>query len=148
MSWSYSGDPSESAMDAVRFTIADTLAENAYVTDEEILWALSQSEQNVSAASVIVARALSAQFSTLSDEEIGPLKFKYAERAKNYEKIANRLESSSSSSQQNLSGLYGGGIEVSDKLQNQYDTSLVQPRLFRDQFKPVNVTELDPRDSG
>ena len=145
MSWSYSGDPADSAMDAVRFTIADTLVDNSYVTDEEILWALGQSDQNVSAASAIVARALSAQFSTLSDEEIGPLKFKYAERAKNYEKIATRLESQSASSQTNLSGIYGGGINVADKLQNAQDTSLVQPRLYRDQFKPINTVDVDTR---
>ena len=144
MSWSYSGDPSESALDAVRFTIADTKSEDAYVTDEEIAWALSQTGQNISAASAIIARALSAQFSTLSDEEIGPLKFKYAERAKNYEKIATRLESQSASSQVNLSGIYGGGINVADKLQNKQDTSLVQPRFYRDEFKPVDVVNLDP----
>lgn len=144
MAWTYTGNPASSAKDAVRFTIADTKSEDAYVTDEEILWALSQTGQNISAASAIIARALSAQFSTLSDEEIGPLKFKYAERAKNYEKIATRLESQSASSQVNLSGVYGGGIEVADKLQNQQDTSLVQPRFYRDEFKPVDVVNIDP----
>jgi hypothetical protein len=147
MSWTYTGNPASSAKDAVRFTIADTLVENSYVTDEEIAWALAQSGNNVPSASAIIARALSAQFSTLSDEEIGPLKFKYAERAKNYEKIATRLESQSTSSQVNLSGIYGGGINVADKLQNEQDSSLVQPRLFRDQFKPVNVVDVDTRNS-
>lgn len=126
MSWTYSGDPNESTKDAVRFLVADTKVDDSFVTDEEISWALTQSNDDVYAATVIVAKALSAQFSTLADEEIGPLKFKYAERAKNYEKIASRYDNDSSKAIA-LTGIYCGGISVSEKEESRFDTSLVQP---------------------
>jgi len=130
MAWTYSGNPSNSSKDAVRFLIADTKVEDSFVTDEEIEWSLVQSNTNIYGAAAIVARALSAQFSTLADEEIGPLRFKYAERAKNYEKVAIRFENSSSK-QQSLSGVYAGGIDVADKDSQEADSSLVQPSLFK-----------------
>jgi hypothetical protein len=126
MSWSYSGDPSESNKDAVRFFVADTKSEEAFVTDEEVEWCLVQTSNDVYGATAMVARALSAYFSTLADEEIGPLKFKYAERAKNYDRLVSKYEKLVSSHTQ-LSGISCGGIDISDKLSNRADSSLVQP---------------------
>jgi hypothetical protein len=144
MSWTYSGDPSKTLKDAVRFTVADTKSDDGYVTDEEINWALSQCGQSVPTASALVARALSTQFATMSDEEIGPLKFKYAERSKNYALVADRLEGDANKATA-LTGIYGGGINLADKIQNEQDSSLVTPRLFRDQFKPMIVSSTDMR---
>lgn len=128
MAWTYSGNPASSPKDSVRFLIADTDADEAFVTDEEIAWSLSQVSQNIYQAASLVARSLSAKFSTLSDETIGPLQFKYAERAKNYEKTADRLEKQGSKST-SLTGIYCGGCDVSEKESNEYDTSLVQPEF-------------------
>lgn len=128
MAWTYSGDPSSSNKDAVRFLIADTDVSDSFVTDEEILWALSVSSDDINQAAAIVARALSAKFSTLSDETIGPLQFKYAERAKNYEKIAIRMEKTASNSI-SLNGIYCGGVDISEKEANESDSSLVQPEF-------------------
>jgi len=128
MAWTYSGNPASSSKDAVRFLVADTNTDDPFVTDEEITWALSQSSSNIYKAASLVARALSAKFSTLSDEVIGPLQFKYAERAKNYEKIAERLEKSESKSL-SLDGIYCGGVNVSDKESNAANSSIVQPEL-------------------
>lgn len=45
--WTYSGDPSASAKDAVRFLIADTDVDNQLLRDAEITWALAEHDQNV-----------------------------------------------------------------------------------------------------
>jgi len=128
MAWTYSGNPASSSKDSVRFLVADTNVDDAFVSDEEINWCLSQTFSNIYQAASLVARSLSAKFSTLSDETIGPLQFKYAERAKNYEKIAQRFEKSSYSTT-SLSGIYCGGIDVAEKASNSTDTSLVQPEF-------------------
>lgn len=122
MTWAYSGNPSASNKDAVRFLVADTKAEEAYVTDEEILWALLQNN-NIYAAAEIVSQAISAQFSTLADEEIGPLKFKYAERAKSYSAIAKRFGNLAATQQ--TMNIYCGGISKSDVALNDADTDRV-----------------------
>lgn len=128
MAWTYTGNPASSAKDSVRFLIADTNVDDSFVTDEEITWCLSQVSSNIYQAASLVARSLSAKFSTLSDEVIGPLQFKYAERAKNYENIAKRLEKTASNST-SLSGIYCGGVDVAEKESNAANTSLVQPEF-------------------
>lgn len=128
MAWTYSGNPASSTKDSVRFLVADTNVDDAFVTDEEINWCLSQTSSNIYQAASLVARSLSAKFSTLSDETIGPLQFKYAERAKNYEKIALRLDKTASNTT-SLSGIYCGGVDVAEKASNAADTSLVQPEF-------------------
>ena len=42
MTWNYSGDPSLSSRDAVRFLIGDTDPNDPLVTDEEIAYALGR----------------------------------------------------------------------------------------------------------
>ena len=140
MSWSYSGDPSESSVDAIRYLIADTKEEDSFVQNEEIEWALSQTNQNLYAAASIVANALFAQFSALSDEEIGPLKFKYTNRAKNYQLIALKFDKLSET-KECLVGIYGGGIDTIDKESNKLDPSLVQPMFSKgitDYINPID----------
>jgi hypothetical protein len=145
MSWTYTGNPLNSQKDAVRFLVADTKVEDSFVTDEEILWALQQSNNDTYLAVVVVARALSAQFSVLADEEIGPLKFKYAERAKNYAKIAAQYDNDNSKNVA-LSGMYSGGIDVADKEANRLDTSLVKPSFARNMmdFRGTSSLSLFP----
>lgn len=132
MAWTYSGDPSEDSLSAIRFLIGDTVSTEPLVSDEEIEWALSQKENNVYSATALVARALAARFATLADEEIGPLKFKYVERAKNYGKIAAGFEQREGKYQS--LNVFGGGIFVSDRDSNAANTSIVQPSLYKGQF--------------
>lgn len=56
MSWSYSGDPSESALDEVRFYCQDTDSNDQLITDEEIQFLIDQwtpvNESNLYVAAV------------------------------------------------------------------------------------------------
>ena len=42
MAWTYSGDPSSSARDAIRFLVGDTDTNDQLVTNEEIAWVNNQ----------------------------------------------------------------------------------------------------------
>ena len=57
MTWTYGNDPTNSSRDAVRYLVGDTDSNLAFVTDEEIAWALSQNSNNAYAAAAAVAAA-------------------------------------------------------------------------------------------
>lgn len=65
MTWSYSGDPSDSDLDAVRFYVQDTDANDQLITDEEIEFLIAQwspiYNSNLWIASM-AAEAISAKF--------------------------------------------------------------------------------------
>lgn len=76
---SYSGDPSTTTRDAVRFLIHDTDTANEMVRDAEIEWVLSKEpEPHLAAArlcSVIIARG--ANSSTVTSKSIGGFSVSY-----------------------------------------------------------------------
>lgn len=66
MSWSYSGDPSASDLDMVRWLIGDTDERNQEQSDEEIAAALTMGSTVIGAA-VLALDALIARYSHLVD---------------------------------------------------------------------------------
>jgi len=98
MTWSYSGNPSDSGKDAVRYLVGDVDADEAFVLDEEIDWALVQANDNIYAAAASVAFNLSVLFATKAEQtKIGPLTETYQTRSKRYAEIATRMEKRASS---------------------------------------------------
>jgi len=67
MTWTYSGDPSNSSKDAVRFTIGDTDDTDELVSDEEIAYLISI-HNGVGMAAVGAARAVAAKYSRKADQ--------------------------------------------------------------------------------
>jgi len=66
MSWTYSGDPSASDLDMVRWLIGDTDERNQEQSDEEITAALTMGSSVIGAA-VLALDALIARYSHLVD---------------------------------------------------------------------------------
>ncbi len=91
MSWSYTGIPGDSLKDEVRFITGDTDENFPLMQDEEILYALTQSEQDVLGASILMCRAIVAKFSKEVDYAIGPEKVSAGERHKYYASLLNQL---------------------------------------------------------
>lgn len=60
--WSYSGDPLNSTLDQVRFTIGDTDTEYPLLQDEEIEFLLSECSNNVLKASIRCCEAILAKW--------------------------------------------------------------------------------------
>lgn len=64
-SWTYSGNPSISAKDQVRFYLGDTDSANPEIMDEEILWAINLRGNNWG-ATALCALALATKYSRLT----------------------------------------------------------------------------------
>ena len=140
MSWTYSGDPSNSDADQVRFLIGDTLTADQLLSDEEIAWALTQGSAYNAAA--ICSRAISANFSRMADKAVDDLKINYSQKSKQYADLAINLESKES---HKALGVYGGGISVADKLSNELDTDRVSPSFTKGMTDESSTTDDELR---
>lgn len=123
MTWTYSGDPSSTDRDAVRFLVGDTDNTDQLFTDEEIAYALTQGDSYTAAARL--ARNLASKYARYSDESIGDLSISYSQRYKHFTEIAKQLELESSR------GVtpYAGGISVADKATVTADTDRIQTSI-------------------
>jgi len=121
MTWTYSGNPSLTTRDAVRFLVGDTDNVNQLVTDEEIAYALAQ-EGSAYIAAALIARGLAGKFSKYVDQSVGDLSISYSQRVTQYNDLAKRLEAQGSSS---LGIPFAGGISQADKTTREEDTDRV-----------------------
>lgn len=129
--WTYSGDPSDSPRDAVRFLVRDTDINDQKLSDEEIAWLLSQNGNNVYAAAeagaVEVATFFSGQART---KTVGALSITYEAKATEYRSLASMLRFKRAVGFGSAIVPYSGGISVSDKALQRADTDYDQP-FFR-----------------
>ncbi len=130
MSWSYSGDPSSSDKDAVRFLIGDTDTNNQLLQDEEINYLLT-TQGSVYAAAAEAAMSIAAKFARLADQTVGDLRISYSQRAEAYKALADSL---SRRGDLKFVEPYAGGISKSDKESVELDTDRVEPAFERGQF--------------
>lgn len=119
----YSGDPSSSDGDFVRFVLGDTESSTMQLTDEEIEAAL-RLYPNTDLAAAFLAENLAGRFARKVDKSVGDLSISYGNIAKNYIDMALRLRRSAS-----VDGAppYAGGISVSDKQSTESNTDRVAP---------------------
>lgn len=107
MTWSYSGNPADSAKDAVRFYCGDTDVNDPVMQDEEILFLLDATNQDPLRAAIKSCEQMLLKFSREVDYTIGPESVKASQRAEQYEKILARLKA-------DLIGGSGGPIWTGD----------------------------------
>lgn len=91
MAWTYSGDPGQSALDAVRFLIGDTDECEQLLQDGEIKWLLNQYNNGPMNAAIRACETIMSKFSRLMDENVGQVKLTYSQRAKAYRDMRNDL---------------------------------------------------------
>lgn len=122
MTWTYTGSPSTSSRDAVRFLMGDTDNTDPLVLDEEIAYALTL-EASSQLAAARVAETLAAKFSRFADQSVGDLSISYSQRVQQLMGIAKQLRSAGAIS----SGMpYAGGVSKADKIVNESNTDRVQ----------------------
>jgi len=90
MAWSYSGDPTSSQRDEVRFLIGDVDEGEPLLSDEEIGYLLSKTG-DVRRAAAQAARAIAARFSRQVDEAVGDIRLSLSKRAEQYWRLAAEL---------------------------------------------------------
>jgi hypothetical protein len=139
-SWSYSGNPANSTLDAVRFTIGDTDAACPQLQDEEITYAYNQIG-NVYGAAAMCCQVLATNMSRLADQSSGQSKLTYSQRATAYVKRAREFETIMVARGGALT--YAGGISIADRQRQEQDPDRSQP-----QFQIGMEDNLVPPPSG
>lgn len=107
--WTYSGNPAASSLDAVRAVIGDTDTSDQLLSDEEILWALS-SQGNVFSAGSLCCHMIIGS-GRLNDKRVGDLIIWKSQRASQLKQLAAEL-----TRQVAIGAIpYAGGISIADK---------------------------------
>lgn len=91
MAWTYSGDPSSSQRDSIRFVIGDTDVNDQLLTDAEIDYMIATYGVSRHAASES-ARAIAAKFARLMNRSIGGLSADFSAKYRQYLELADKLE--------------------------------------------------------
>ena len=82
MTWTYSGDPSANARDAIRFLIGDTDTTDQLLSDEEIAWVNTEASGTPTATTDLYDAAyrccltIAAKLARQADKQIGDLSVK------------------------------------------------------------------------
>jgi hypothetical protein len=90
MTFEYSGDPSSTTKDTVRFLIGDTNDQDQQLQDEEIDWLLLQ-HPNVFLAAALGAENIASQYARQTTKSVGGLSVSYGERQTHYSQLAAAL---------------------------------------------------------
>ena len=117
--WSYSGNPSASSLDQVRFLVGDTDGADQLLSDEEILWLIG-AEPTVYKAAAMACRSIVTS-GTLVDKRVGDFELKASMRADQYTDLAKSLERRSALS----ATPYAGGLTRSEHVVS--DTDATRP---------------------
>jgi hypothetical protein len=140
MAWSYNPanlDPNTPTgrINVVRLLVGDTDTLDKQVQDEEITFALSQTNNDVYSAGGWVARVIASQYSRRVDTELsGALSAKYSDLATQYNKLAENLEYQGKKAGGSI-GVLAGGITVSDVNAVRQNTNRIEGSFRRDRFR-------------
>lgn len=131
-------------MDAVRFLTGQTSTQDdILVYDEEILYSLSQRNQNAYAAASLVCQSLAARFAAQPEiESVGALGLTWGDRAQRMRERAIDLRG-----QIALAGVspYAGGISIADQQADRQDSDVVQmPFRIGMDDNPRSVRQASP----
>ena len=92
MTWSYSGNPLSSSVDAVRFYLQDVDEDNAMMSDEEILFLLS-TDLDPKLAAIAGIKTLILRYSTLADTVIGETSISYTQKVSDLSQLLKDMSS-------------------------------------------------------
>lgn len=140
MSWSYDPNTLNTTTDSgrvntVRLLVGDTDTTDQLVQNEEILFALTQTGNNVYYAAVWICRAIAAKFSRMVTTTLdGALSANYSDKAKQYNQLAVQVEAQGKKTSGKSLGVSAGGISVSAMGVANSDPDRVKPAFSVNQF--------------
>lgn len=127
MTWTYSGDPTASPTDAVRFEVGDTDTTRPLVQDEEIAYALSI-EGGVLWTAAYICLSLAARFARDVDRTMGRTGVSASQRALAYRTQAYSLRMRAAS----YAVPVAGGLTQTDRQNRAEDQEEVKPAFTRE----------------
>jgi hypothetical protein len=144
MAWNYSGDPSDSARDAIRLLIGDTDTSDQLLNDEEIAWVNTQASGSPTATTALhkaaaqCMRAIASKWTRLADQSVGDLKVSLSQKAESALVTARELDLQAAGNA-GVPVPFAGGISKADKETREADTNRVDPFFVTNQFP--NITD-------
>jgi hypothetical protein len=108
VTFSYSGNPGASDLDALRFLIGDTDSADAQLTDEELSYLLTQHDDSVRHAGLSACRRLIAKYSRCVDQRTGDIDVKYSQRVSQLRSLMVDIREGL------VPSVYAGGISKAD----------------------------------
>lgn len=134
--WSYSGDPSASQKDAVRFRIGDTESKDPLLTDAEIDY-LVATEGSTNEASIAGARAVLAKLTREVSTTEGKASKELQQRVEHYQNLVTQLIGQRG---KRVTGIFAGGMTISGKASVTSDSDRVKPAFTRDMHESPSVS--------
>ena len=141
MSWTYDatelGTSTEAErLNSVRLFVGDTDTTDQQVQNEEITFALSQTNNNVYSAASFTARLIASKYSRLVNTELdGMLMAEYSDLAKQYSKLSKDLDNLASEYGTPKLGVVGGGLTTTQIDAVRTLTTRVNPSFRMDRFR-------------
>ena len=139
MAWSYdptnlTTDTASGRLNTVRLLLGDTDSLDQQAQDEEVLFALSQSGNNVYSAASWLARTISSQYAREVDVQLdGSLSANYSDLSKQYKALAESLEYQAKKAGVAI-GVVAGGLTKSSIEAVRADTNRIEGSFRRDRF--------------
>jgi len=127
MAWSYSGDPSSSPLDAVRFEIGDTDESDALLQNEEIMYVLDEEMDSVLRAALRCCENIIARFSREVNKKIGPTSINASEAVQHYQQLADNIRRRL----QIKAMIYCGSLSLSEEEKDTRNKDLKKPIFKR-----------------
>lgn len=139
MSWSYNsadlGTTTDSGrLNSVRLLIGDTDTNNQIMQNEEIVFALAQTTNNVYYAGSWACHMIASKYSRLVDLKLEGSSSRYSELAKQYITMSDHLNDLGKRTNGRSLGVSAGGISITDMQVAQDDTDRVDPAFRTQQF--------------
>lgn len=119
MTWSYSGNPASSNMDAVRFEMGDTDSSDPLVQNEEINYALSK-ESGIYSAAARCLEAIARRFAREADNSLGPMRITASQKSKAFAEEAAKLRKKATA----YGSPYAGGLSKAEDSTDAADADL------------------------
>lgn len=143
--WSYSGDPSSSQRDAVRFKLGDIVAGDSLLTDAEVDFCVS-SEGSTNEAAIAAAKAVVAKYSRLVSTTDDKQSREYQQRVEHFQGLVKELAANRT---KRVTGIFAGGISKATKATAEADTDRVQPAFTSNMHdNPRTGGPIPPSDGG
>jgi len=127
MTWTYSGNPSASTLDQVRYLCQDTDSTEQLLQDAEVTFEIAQNPNPYLAAAACAER-LSLKFGRDVTFRVGDTQVNYGERAREYRLLATQLRQRYAL---RSAMPYAGGLSISEKQTILADTDRVEPAFHR-----------------
>ena len=141
MSWSYNAtdlgtDTGSGRLNSVRYLVGDTQTSDEQVQDEEIVFALAQTSDNVYNAAAFVANTIASKYSRLVTTKLdGALSSNYSELAKSYRILATELKTLGQRYNSAGLGFFVGGVLISEVDAVRSNTNRISSSFRMDRFR-------------